>query len=95
MPKEENSNYWVYISDKTGEYDCFINIFRAKLRMLYDEEIIAIAEKYGANTVRIGEYGHFVDEILLTEKGLMLINFEGTIEEFGRTAMEGFNKMLG
>ncbi|MCM1505723.1 MAG: SUKH-3 domain-containing protein [Ruminococcus flavefaciens] len=94
VPKEEDSNYWLFISDKVGKYNCFINIFRAELRMLYDEEIIAIAEKYGKNTVCIGEYGHFVDEILLTEKGLMLINFEGDIVEYGRTAMEGFNKMF-
>ncbi|MDE6426238.1 MAG: SUKH-3 domain-containing protein [Ruminococcus sp.] len=97
----DNSDYYFYISDKrTSKHNedkpvFFINIFHDKLRNLSDEKIIDIAEKYGKNTVCIGAYGYWCDEILLTEKGLMIINFEGTIEEFGRTAMEGFNKMLG
>ncbi|MCM1314634.1 MAG: SUKH-3 domain-containing protein [Prevotella sp.] len=99
--KDKNDNYWFDISDKrTSKHNedkpvFFINIFHDKLRNLSDEKIIDIAEKYGENTVCIGAYGYWCDEILLTEKGLMIINFEGDIEEYGRTAMEGFNKMLG
>lgn len=91
--KAENHDYWFYIDDKKTQ-GLFINIFHDKLRNLSDEKIIEIADKYGKNTVCIGGYGHWNDEILLTEKGLMIINFEGTVEPFGRTAMEGFNKML-
>lgn len=87
-----NYNYGFSIGDKK-EQGLFINIFHDKLRDLSDEKIIDIANKYGENTVCIGIYGYWSDEILLTEKGLMIINFEGDIEEYGRTAMEGFNKM--
>ena len=99
--KDKNSNYWFHISDKRtskrrkkDEPVFFINIFHDKIRDLTDEDILEIAEKYGENTVCVGGYGDWGDEILLTENGLMIINFEGTIEEYGRTAMEGFNKML-
>ena len=99
--KDKNSNYWFDINDKRtskrskkDEPVFFINIFHDKLRDLSDEDILEIAEKYGENTVCIGAYGHWSDEILLTENGLMIINFEGDIKEFGRTAMEGFNRML-
>lgn len=89
-----NYDYGVSIGDKRT-HSLFINIFHTKLRNLSDEEIIAITEKYGKNTVCIGIHGYWCDAILLTEKGLMLINFEGDVEEYGRTAMEGFNKMFG
>ena len=94
----DNSNYYFYISDKrtnsNGKPVVFINIFHDKLRNVSDEDILEIAEKYGENTVCIGAYGYWCDDILLTENGLMIINFEGDIEEYGRTAMEGFNKMF-
>ncbi|MCM1316224.1 MAG: SUKH-3 domain-containing protein [Prevotella sp.] len=106
---ENTMNYYFYISDKrTHEYSegkpvYFINILNYTsenidedigLCCIEDDDIIEIIEKYGKNTVCIGEYGHFCDDILLTENGLMIINFEGTIEEYGRTDMEGFNRML-
>lgn len=87
-------NYGVSIGDKRT-HGLFINIFRDELRNLSDEKIIDIVDKHGENTVCIGIHGYWCDEILLTEKGLMLINFEGDVEEYGRTAMEGFNKMFG
>jgi len=94
----DNENYWFSIDDKVDGADC---IFNNKLnrqyyhrRYLSDDDIIDIADKYGENTVCIGCYGYWCDEILLTEKGLMIINAEGDIEPYGRTAMEGFNKML-
>lgn len=106
----EGSNYWFYISDKrTNEYSngksvYFIDMLNYTsenidedigLYCIEDDDVINIIEKYGKNTVCIGEYGYWCDEILLTENGLMIINVEGDIKEFGRTAMEGFNKMLG
>ena len=98
-----------YISDKrTNEYSngksvYFIDILNYTsenidedigLHCIEDDDITEIIEKYGKHTVCIGEYGYWCDEILLTENGLMIINLEGNIKEYGRTAMEGFNKML-
>lgn len=104
-----NSNYYFYISDKrTNEYSngksvYFIDMLNYTsenidedigLHYIEDDDITDIIEKYGKHTVCIGEYGYWCDEILLTENGLMIINFEGHIKPYGRTAMEGFNKMF-
>lgn len=82
--------YFIYMLNYTSEdmedYDA---LFGAE-----DDDIIRIMEKYGENTVCIGGCDYCTD-ILLTEKGLMILHCEGSICEYGRTAMEGFNKMFG
>ncbi|MDE6539520.1 MAG: SUKH-3 domain-containing protein [Ruminococcus sp.] len=105
----EDMCYWFYISDKrTTEYSegkpvYFIDMLNytsedmkghAELFNTEEEDIINIIEKYGENTVCIGGYGDWCTDILLAENGLMILQCEGDIEDCGRTAMEGFNKML-
>ncbi|MDE6035763.1 MAG: SUKH-3 domain-containing protein [Ruminococcus sp.] len=105
----EDISHWFYISDKRttehseGKPVYFIDMLNytsedmkghAILFNAKEENIINIIEKYGENTVCVGGYGDWCTDILLAENGLMVLQCEGHIEEYGRTAMEGFNKMF-
>ena len=97
----EDSHYF-YISDSriiqshNTDFFYFINIFIDEDLELESEEINTVVKNYEKNTVRIGEYGYYAQSILLAENGLMLLADDGgNVNLLGRTAMEGFNILLG
>ncbi len=57
-----------------------------------------IFNEYGKGTVIVGGSSDWSDDILLTENGQMLrygTYTNGSVDPLGRTAMEGFNVLLG
>lgn len=100
---DDNYNKYFYISDtrKLKKYDnepiYYVNILKDKnlFNQLDMEEIEEIIDKYGKNTICVGNCYYYLDPILLTESGNMLIVNSGEVKPIGRTAMEGFNYLLG
>lgn len=98
----EDNDYWFIISNKRiyseGKPIYFINILDAELFGMNDDKIIQIFEDYGENIIVVGCCGDWSDDILLTENGQMLrygAYTNGSVDPLGRTAMEGFNVLLG
>ncbi|MGN0634174.1 MAG: SUKH-3 domain-containing protein [Oscillospiraceae bacterium] len=100
---EDGCNNYFYISDRRsspyskGEPVYFVNILKDEnlLIQLDEEEIIEIVQKYGKNTVYIGNCQYNSNPILLSESGNMLLVSCGDVKPLGRTVMEGFNAILG
>lgn len=98
---EGSMNDYFYISNKrTSKYskeDCyFINISDCESvkAEVDNDEIVKTLTDYGKNTVRIGICWYYTWDILLSENGLMLLVNGGEIKPLGRTAMEGFYRII-